>query len=135
MLEASKDSFLASDWAMVSDLPEWAQAYAERWPVPTCQAAMYWNETQAGKVEPESIEVYLNGAGDPALAIFRKAVTFGHIEELAQEPKAIAIEIDNVVRYVEIGGKVLLNTVGAMILPDCLVSPVAQVQMLLKLAA
>jgi hypothetical protein len=134
MLEASKDIFLDSDWAMVSDLPDWAQAYAEKWPVPTCQAAMYWKEPPAGKFVPESIEVYVNGAADPALAIFRGAVTFGHFDELAKDHDAIAIEFDNIVRYVEIEGNDLLYTVGAMILPDCLISPAAQAQMLLKLA-
>lgn len=135
MLEASKDSFLESDWAMVADLPDWAQAYAEKWPVPTCQAAMYWNEPPAGAIVVQNIEVYLNGLGDAALVMTDGEVNFGDLAEFSKPQKAIAIEFDSVVRYVEIEGRMLLNTVGSLVLPDCLVSPAAQAQMLMNLVA
>ena len=134
MLEVSKDSFLDSDWAMVADLPEWAQAYAEKWPVPTCQAAMYWNEPPAGAIVVQNIEVYLNGLGDAALVMTDGEVNGGDLAEFSKPHQAIAIEFDSIVRYVEIEGRLLLNTVGRLVLPDCLASPVGQAQMLLKLA-
>ena len=134
MLEVSKDSFLDSDWDMVADLPEWAQAYAEKWPVPTCQAAMYWNEPPAGAIVVRDIEVYLNGLGDAALVMTDGEVDYGDLAEFSKPHQAIAIEFDSIVRYVEIEGRLLLNTVGRLVLPDCLASPVGQAQMLLKLA-
>jgi hypothetical protein len=135
MLEASKDIFLDSDWAMVADLPEWAQAYAEKWPVPTCQAAMYWSEPPAGAIVVQNIEVYLNGLADASLVMTDGEVDYGDLVEFSKTHQAIAIEFDSVVRYVEIGGRMLLNTVGNLVLPDCLVNPSAQAQMLIKLAA
>jgi hypothetical protein len=135
MLEATKESFMDSDWAMVADLPEWAQAYAEAWPVPTCQAAMYWNEAPAGRMVPKLIEVYLNGRPEAAVVIHRGEVVSGDITEFFGEHKAIAIEFDSIVRYVDIEGKNLLNTVGLLILPDCLLNAAAQAEMLVKLAA
>jgi hypothetical protein len=134
MLEATKDNFLPSDWAMVADLPEWAQAYAERWPVPTCQAAMYWNNPPADAFIPQNIEVYLNGLADPILVMTGKVVQCCNLDELSKPQQAIAIEIESIVRYVEIEGKVLLNTVGRIILPDFLVSASGQAEMLMKLA-
>jgi hypothetical protein len=134
MLEMPKDLCHESDWAMIADLPEWAQAYADKWPVPTCQAAMYWKEPPAGAFIPQNIEVYLNGLVDPSLVMTDGKVNFGDIAEFAKPHQAIAIEFESVVRYVEIEGKDLLNTVGRIILPDCLISASSQAEMLMKLA-
>ena len=60
-MQQQNELFLPSDWATVASLPDWAKAYTERWPVPTCQAAMYWSESDAEPVAPRFIEVYLNG--------------------------------------------------------------------------
>ena len=56
------------------------------------------------------------------------------IEAWAAEQKATVLEVDNIIRFVEIEGRVLLNSLGQMPLPDCLISPSAQAQMILDLA-
>jgi hypothetical protein len=135
MLEMPKDLCHESDWAMIADLPEWAQAYAQKWPVPTCQAAMYWTKPPADAFIPQDIEVYLNGLTDPSLVMTFGKIDFCDLAEFSKPQQAIAIEFNSVVRYVEVEGRILLNTVGRIILPECLISASAQAEMLMKLAA
>ena len=130
----SNKLFLDSDWALTAKLPDWAIELLDRYPIPCCQAAQWWGIPTPLVTKPETIEIYINGDDQPALVWAYDRVVVGDLTRLCDEYHAIAIEVDSMIRYVEIEGKELLDTTDGIIWPEVFASPAAQVQMLVALA-
>lgn len=131
---SSNKLFLDSDWALTAKLPDWSKEFLDKYPVPCCQAAQWWDAEPPLTTIPEIIEVYINGDEEAALIWANEKVVSGNFERLCEPYHAIAFEVNSMVRYVEIEGQTLLDSTPGIVWPDIICSPAAQVQMLVKLA-
>ncbi|MGF1979784.1 MAG: hypothetical protein RMY30_029940 [Nostoc sp. CmiSLP01] len=87
-------------------------------------AAEFWDEPPlAENYVPEFIEVYYGDAESPHIFIVNGELKDYSATNLPDSAKSISVLIDDQWAYIEIEGKVILNRLGGVVLPDVLVSP------------
>ncbi|ANV89079.1 MULTISPECIES: hypothetical protein [unclassified Picosynechococcus] len=123
-----------SDQKLIDDLPEVIRAkvdFSESLGLLTGQG---WDaEPLPDGYLPEFVEIYANGADDTCLMIQDGRLAYIDPDFLGDRTTStFVLVIDEIPRYVQVHGELILDTLGGCLLPDILLSPAAQMSCLLK---
>lgn len=123
---------LDSDQLLIDDLPETIQRkvdFSESLALLTAQG--WHSEPLPPDYLPECVEIYANGADDTCFVVHQGRLVHIDPDFLATRTSStFCIVIDELPRYVQVHGELLLDTLGDCLLPDVLISPAAQISLL-----
>ena len=110
-------------------LPEDIQAYKDKYPQSVYNVSEAWGASPFphGHI-PECIDIYY--ADDPAgsdISFIEGKLTVFKLDK-AKDKDVIKVSIDDEWAYIQVGGKVLLDRLGEVILPDILLDQKALLQ-------
>lgn len=125
---------MASDQKLIDDLPEAIRTkvdFSESLGLLTGQG---WNsEPLPTNYQPEYAEIYANGADDTCFVVHKGHLIYIDQDFLGDRTKStFVLVIDEIPRYVQVHGELILDTLGGCLLPDILLSPTAQMSFLLN---
>lgn len=123
-----------SDQKLIDDLPEAIRAkvdFSESLGLLTGQG---WEaEPLPANYQPEYVEIYANGADDTCFVVHQGRLIYVDQDFLGDRTTStFVLVIDEIPRYVQVHGELILDTLGGCLLPDILLSPAAQMSCLLK---
>ncbi|BAW97971.1 hypothetical protein NIES970_29340 (plasmid) [[Synechococcus] sp. NIES-970] len=123
-----------SDQKLIDDLPEAIRAkvdFSESLGLLTGQG---WDaEPFPANYLPEYVEIYANGADDTCFVVHQGRLIYVDQDFLGDRTTStFVLVIDEIPRYVQVHGELILDTLGGCLLPDILLSPAAQMSLLLR---
>lgn len=123
-----------SDQKLIDDLPEAIRAkvdFSESLGLLTGQG---WDaEPLPENYQPEFVEIYANGADDTCLVIHNGRLICLDQDFLCDRTTStFVLVIDEIPRYTQVHGELILDTLGGCLLPEMLLSPATQMSLLLN---
>lgn len=129
----SEYQFTEYELQQLAKLPAGIAALAEKYPVDIVSAAEYWDmpPLPEGYV-PDNIEIYYDDHYQPYLSIECGKLTSFQLREPGNEPTTVVVMLDHNWAYAQIEGRVILDRLGGVVLPDVLLNPVSLLQTVLN---
>lgn len=117
-------TFSLTELEGIQKMPPWMQDLAEKYPIEIANAVEVWSENEfPNNYVPTSIEVYYEPSDEPDIFIYEREVINYLVKESLQTSTSIMVDIDGRWAYVEIEGKVIVDKLGGVILPEVIVDP------------
>lgn len=117
-----------------AQIPLEFQQLKEKHPVAVLRLAEGWGtDPLPTGYEPKAVAIYYDGSEDEDWLFVNGTPKRINWQNSPTEPSSIVLEIDALPRYVEIEGKVVLNTLGGVILPDAVFDVSVQAELLLAM--
>ena len=117
-----------------SKLPPQYAALKDKYPVAISNAAESWDKPPfpPGYI-PRSIDVYYADEADgPDICLENGELTFINLRDASPESTVIQVDINGSWSYIQIEGRVILNRLVGVVLPDVLVHPAVLMEVVLS---